>query len=73
MHNIRLTLSHRNVIERLPDRPWTAKQVAQVVQAFKTADIPTQLNHRIGIMQQSLDDLNTKHDQQVQDDEEDQV
>ncbi|KAL5432460.1 hypothetical protein PMIN06_012008 [Paraphaeosphaeria minitans] len=53
-------------IEELPDQPLRPEQCAQIVEATKVADIPTELDKQIQVLQRSASEHNIGQDEQLQ-------
>jgi hypothetical protein len=71
--NTQLIESYSKNIEKLADRPFTAAQCAQIVDAIAVADIPTRWNQQISTLNRTLADRDAVHDQQTREDQEDEI
>ncbi|KAL5406818.1 hypothetical protein PMIN04_011923 [Paraphaeosphaeria minitans] len=64
--NSLLSLQQIKTIEELPDQPLRPEQCAQIVEAIKVADIPTELDKQIQVLQRSASEHNIGQDEQLQ-------
>ena len=58
--------SDRNSLERLPGQLLLPAQCAQLVEAIRLADIPTELDKQIQVLKLTADEHSVKQDQQLQ-------
>lgn len=64
--NSLLSLQVIKSIEKLPEQPLQQDQLAQIIEAIRIADIPTELDKQIQVLQRSTAEHNIKQDEQLQ-------